>query len=33
MIEQNIHNNEAEKVHFAVMAIGAAADLMGNCIL
>lgn len=29
MIEQNIHNNEAEKVHFAVMAIGAAADLMG----
>ena len=23
------HNNEAEKVHFAVMAIGAAADLMG----
>ena len=33
MIEQNIHNNEAEKVHFAVMAIGAAADLRGNCIL
>ena len=29
MIEQDIHNNEAEKVHFAVMAIGAAADLMG----
>ena len=29
MIEQNINNNEAEKVHFAVMAIGAAADLMG----
>ena len=29
MIEQNIHNNEAEKVHFAVMAIGTAADLMG----
>ena len=29
MIEQNIHNNEAEKIHFAVMAIGAAADLMG----
>ena len=26
-----VHNdtNEAEKVHFAVMAIGAAADLMG----
>ena len=29
MIEQDIHNNEAEKVLFAVMAIGAAADLMG----
>ena len=29
MIEQDIHNNEAEKVHFAVMAIGAAADRMG----
>ena len=29
MIEQDIHNNEAEKVHCAVMAIGAAADLMG----
>ena len=29
MIENNIHNNEAEKIHFAVMAIGAAADLMG----
>ena len=29
MIQQNNHNNEAEKVHFAVMAIGAAADLMG----
>ena len=29
MIEQNIHNNEAETVHFAVMAIGGAADLMG----
>ena len=29
MIEQDIHNNEAEKVHFAVMAIGAADDLMG----
>ena len=29
MIEQDIHNNEAEKVHFAGMAIGAAADLMG----
>ena len=27
MIQNN--NNEAEKVHFAVMAIGAAADLMG----
>ena len=29
MIQQNNHNNEAEKVHFSVMAIGAAADLMG----
>ena len=29
MTQQYNHNNEPEKVHFAVMAIGAAADLMG----
>ncbi len=28
MTQQYNHNNETEKVHFAVMAIGAAADLM-----